>query len=207
MDSKALFTFSYGLYVVSAKDGERESACIANTLAQVTSSPVRLSVALNKNNYTTGLIQASGRFSAAVLSEETEMNTIANFGFQSGKDTDKFRVPCMTDGHGLRLPTDGMIAHVSCRVIETMDLGTHILFVGEMDEAETVPGGRPMTYAYYHSVKKGTTPKNAPSYQEAAPKKGFRCTVCGYFVEADSLPEDFRCPICKVGRDKFERIG
>ena len=135
MDSTALFRLNYGLYVISAKDGARESACIANTLTQVTATPAQLSVALNKNNYTTELIRASGRFSAAVLGQSAEMNLIANFGFRSGRDTDKFQVPCLTDAHGLRLPTEGTVARFSVRVTGSVDLGTHILFYGEMVEA------------------------------------------------------------------------
>lgn len=249
MELKALFSLSYGLYVVSAQAEGRASGCVANTLAQVTSDPARLSVALNKNNYTTELIRASGRFAAAVLSVEADMNLIAGFGFRSGRDADKFSGgKFLTDAHGLRLPAEGVCARVSCRVVQTVDLGTHVLFVGALEEAEILSTAEPMTYAYYHRVKKGTTPKNAPSYQaesnpqsdrqessaaasngtatedkaaaskaepaadktatgtEPAAKNKFRCTVCGYIVEADELPADYKCPICGVGRDKFVRV-
>lgn len=209
MDTKALFQLSYGLYVISAKAEGRESGCVANTLAQVTSSPAQLSVALNKNNFTTELIQKSGRFAAVVLSEETDMNLIAGFGFRSGRDADKFAdTACGTDASGIRYPTAGASAVFSCKVNRTVDLGTHLLFVADLEDCEILSGAKPMTYAYYHQVKKGTTPKNAPSYQEEKPKKhGFRCTVCGYFLEADTLPPDYKCPICGVGAEKFVEVS
>lgn len=209
MDTKALFQLSYGLYVISASAEGKESGCVANTLAQVTSSPAQLSVALNKNNFTTELIEKSGRFAAVVLSKEADMGLIANFGFRSGRDADKFaEAEHRTDAAGVKYPTAGASAVFSCKVNRMVDLGTHLLFVADLEDCEILNSAEPMTYAYYHQVKKGTTPKNAPSYQEEKPKKhGFRCTVCGYFLEADTLPADYKCPICGVGADKFVEVS
>lgn len=207
MDEKAVYSLTYGLYLITAADGEKRSGCVANTLAQVTSKPVKVSVALNRDNYTTSLVLASGRFAAAVMTEDTDMDVIRNFGFRSGRDADKFAGGGYDDFGGVPTLKRDMAAVFSVRVTETLDLGTHILFAGEVEDAERCSDRPVMTYAYYHAVKKGATPKNAPSYREEREKKGRRCTVCGYVYEGENLPEDFRCPVCGQGADKFVKIG
>lgn len=211
IDEKSFFKLSYGLYIVSSKAGEKAGGCVVNTLAQVTAVPEKLAVTVSKDNYTTELIQASGYFTGTVLTEATDMNTIAAFGFRSGKDIDKFDgFSAQTDVNGVPYLTDTMAAVYSCKVVGQLDLGTHIMFIGEVTEAKTLNDAPVMTYDYYHRIKKGTTPKNAPSYKktvEVSGKKAFRCKVCGYVVEAESLPDDFVCPICHQGRDAFEEIN
>lgn len=206
MDGKAMFSLTYGLYVITADDGTRRSGCVANTLAQVTSKPAQLSVALNKDNFTTSVIRSAGRFTAAVLTESAGMDVIRNFGFQSGRDADKFAGGNYPLFGGAPAPAEHVAAVFSVRVDHTLDLGTHILFAGEVEDAETRASEPVMTYAYYHAVKKGETPKNAPSYQEKTDKKGWRCKVCGYVFEGDALPEGFRCPVCGKGAEYFEKI-
>lgn len=212
VEPTSFFRLSYGVYIVTTLSGEKHNGCVANTVVQVAAEPAQLGVSISKDNYTCRMIEESGVFNATVLTEQFDMNLIAAFGFQSGKDVDKFDgFSFETDDRGVRYLTEHMAAMFSCRVISRLDLGSHVFFVDEVVEAQKLEGEPVMTYAYYHQVKKGTTPKNAPSYQKeiAVPgtgKKRFRCMFCGYIVEADSLPDDFTCPICGQGRDAFEEI-
>lgn len=219
VDRKAFFSLSYGVYVISACDGRKKAGCIVNTFNQVTSTPAQVSVAVNKENHTTGVMLASGRFEATVLAESAPMELIGRFGFQSSADIDKFAETAHAlDAAGTPYVTEHAVAHFGARIVQTVDVGTHILFVGEVDEAEVLSDEPPMTYAYYHEVKGGKTPPKASGYvpdepasapaAEAAPAKkvGWKCKICGYVVEMDELPEDFTCPICGMGREMFERV-
>lgn len=207
MDTKSLYKISYGLYLISGCYDGKQNGCISNTIAQVSSDPVKLTAALSKDNFTTEIIQKSGRFTATVLCEATDMEVIGEFGFKTGRDTEKFdKFDTKLDASGIKYLEDKMSARFSCKVLETIDVGSHILFVGEVEEAVTLSDEPVMTYEYYHRIKKGTTPKNAPSYQAEVRKTGYRCTVCGYVEEAVSLPEGYVCPICGNGTDYFEII-
>ena len=208
MDLQAFFKMSYGLYVVSSSDREHRSGCVVNTLTQVTAEPPKLMVAVNKDNFTTGIIRKAGYFAGTAFGVGADMLQIGHFGFKSGRDFDKFAdIPFAVDENGMPYPTAHMVARFSCKVVQELDVGTHILFVGEVTGAEKMAGEEPMTYAYYHQVKKGKTPKNASSYQPEAPKvKGWRCTVCGYEYQGAELPEGFTCPICGVDAGRFEKI-
>lgn len=217
LDKKAFRSLSYGLYIVASKAQDKAAGCVANTVAQVTSSPLQVSVALNKDNVTTGVIQESGRFTATVLAQDATMELIGTFGFHSSVDTDKF-AHCAheLDAAGIPYVSEQSVARFSAKVVDSLDLGSHILFIGEVDEAETTSTGEPMTYAYYHQVKGGKTPPKASSYlgddQQSAkapadkPKVGWRCKVCGYIEYVDELPDDFTCPVCGMGKDMFEKI-
>ena len=207
MDTKAFFSISCGLYVVSAVHEGTARGCVVNTVQQVTSRPAQLSVTVNKENATAGWIAASGRFCAAVLTQDVPMNTIAVFGFSSSRDTDKFAaVAHKNAASGAPYPAEGVAAVFDCRVVQTLDVGTHIIFVGEAEDASVESTGTPMTYAYYHQVKKGTTPPKAPSYQAEEKKTGWRCSVCGYVYEGDELPDPFTCPVCKQPREAFVKL-
>lgn len=221
IDTKAFRSMSYGLYIISAKNGDSLAGCVVNTFQQVTSKPARVSVAINKENFTTGAVLESGRFEATVLAESATMELIGRFGFKSSADIDKFSdTQHVFDEAGVPYVTEHAVAHVGARVIEAIDVGTHYLIVGEVECAEVLSDEAPMTYAYYHQVKGGKTPPKASSFDpnegtapsETAPKDvgksriGWRCKLCGYVVEMDELPEDFRCPMCGVGREMFERI-
>lgn len=207
MDSKAFYKLTYGLYIISSAYEGKTGGCVVNTLAQVTSKPACMSVAINKDNYTTQLIEKSGVFAAVALAQEATMDLIGEFGFKSSRDTDKFvDFQTKTDENGLPYVTEQTLARYSCKAINKLDLGTHIMFIGEVMEAEVLADETPLTYTYYQTVKKGVTPKNAPSYREEPAKKGYRCTICGYIHESDTLPEDFICPICKATADKFEKL-
>jgi len=209
MESAALFKLSYGLYLLSSADADGASGCIINTLEQVTSAPAQLIAVSNKSNYTTSLIERAGVFSATALTEGTDMGLIAAFGFRSGRDVDKFTdFHVELDGNGVPYIKNTMAAQFSCKVVQKLDVGTHILFVGQLTDARVLSDLPVMTYAYYHQVKKGTTPKNAPSYQAPTAQKGFRCTVCGYIEDKlDALPEDYTCPICMQPKGVFVPIA
>lgn len=168
MDEKALYKITYGLYVVSAQAEGQRSGCVVNTLQQVTASPVRLSVAVSKDNLTCQLIEKAGRFAAVALDQRADLMSIGRFGFRTGRDLDKFEgIPFAQDGAGMPYPLETSCAHYSCKVEQQVDLGTHMLFVGLCEEAEILTEDEPLTYAYYRNVIKGLTPKNAPSYQGA----------------------------------------
>lgn len=191
-----------------------------NTFAQVTSTPAQVSIAINKENATTAVILESGMFEASVLSQNATMELIGRFGFHTSADTDKFSDTAVEfDEAGIPYVAEQTVAHFLAKVKGTLDLGTHMLIVGEVVQAEALSSDEPMTYAYYHQVKGGKTPPKASSYeapdaqvevaapQEAAERKvAWRCTICGHIEYVDELPDDFRCPICGVGKELFERI-
>lgn len=224
INTKAFRSMNYGLYIISTKRGDELVGCVVNTFQQVTSKPARVSVAVNKENYTAAAIIESGRFEASVLSEDASMELIGRFGFKTSAEIDKFaETPHELDPAGVPYVTESVVAHMGGRVIETIDVGTHYLFVGEVEYADVLSDAPAMTYAYYHQVKGGKTPPKASSYTpedeqaaaapqpvaekvEGKPRYGWRCTICGYVVEMDELPEDFTCPMCGVGRELFERI-
>lgn len=208
MDMTAFFKMSYGLYIASTVHEGKQYGCVLNTMAQVTSSPAQISIALNKGNATTAAILASGVFSGVVLTEETPMDTIATFGFQSSKDVDKFATLAhSTDKNGVAYPNEHMAAQFTCHVVGSLDVGSHMLIIGEVEDCQVLSEEAPMTYAYYHKVKKGQTPPKASSYQEEAPKaSGYRCSICGYIYEGDALPADYKCPLCKQPTSAFVKV-
>lgn len=207
MDKKAFFKLSYGLYVVSSNCNSKDSACIANTFVQVTSDPARVCITLNKNNYTTKLIEDSCVYNVGVLLDDVDMDVIRRFGFQSGKDVDKFDgIDYEVDCQNVKQITKGIAASFSVKVISMNDVGTHIMFVGDMVDCKVLDESEVLTYANYHNKKNGTTPKNASSYQEDTSKHGWKCSVCGFVLEQDELPEDYICPVCKQPASVFEKI-
>lgn len=206
MDSKALSKMTYGLYLVSARSGDAVGGCVVNTVSQVTVLPVQLTVAINKENFTTKLIKDSGFFTAVVLSQSATMELIGKFGFQSSKDINKFAgYQTDTDENNVPYVREQAVARYSCKVVNCVDLGTHFLFVGEVIAAEILDEQIPMSYAYYHTVKNGKTPPKASVYQ-AEQAKGYRCKICGYVLNADTIPADFICPICGRGSEELEKI-
>lgn len=216
IDKKAFRSMSYGLYLISTVYNNKSVGCVVNTFAQVTSNPAQVSIAINKENLTTEGIRQTGEFEAVVLDETASMDLIGTFGFHSSADKDKFApFPTAFSKAALQYVTEGACSHFSVKVLSELDLGTHILFVGEVTASDVLSSEPPMTYAYYHQVKGGTTPPKASSYNaeepevpssKAASKYAWRCTVCGHMEYVDELPDDFVCPVCGVGKDKFERI-
>lgn len=221
-DKKAFHSLSYGMYVIGTRFDDKDYGCVANTFAQVTSSPLQVSVALNKENATTAAVRQAGRFTASCLSEQADMQLIGTFGFHTSTELDKFAQHASArDESGLPYVAEQCCAWFSAKVVSELDLGTHVLFVGEVQECATVAdSAAPMTYAYYHQVKGGKTPPKASSYlgddqpavapAESAgadqPKVAWRCTICGHMEYVDELPDDFVCPVCGVGKEFFERV-
>ena len=207
MDKKAFFKLNYGLYVVTTKSGEKESGCVINTMTQVTSSPAQVCVTLNKDTYTGSLIQESKVFNVNVLLEEVSMDTIRQFGFQSGRDVNKFEVgEYGIDQNGVRYLLNESAATFTCRVKNMVDVGTHMMYIAEVEDAKVLSEAPTLTYSAYHSKKNGTTPKGAPSFVEETKSNGWQCDVCGFIYEGDELPADYICPICKVDASHFVKL-
>ena len=214
MDNTTLFNLSCGLYIIGAKDGEKNAGCVVNTVTQSTAKPVTLTVCINKDNYTNGCIKKTKAFSVSILSENAKQTTIGVFGFSCSKDKDKFSgVPFKLTPNGLPYVNEGVTGFLQCKVIDFVDVYTHTIFIAEVEEAENLFKEHAMTYEYYHKVVKGKTPEKASSYVEEKkdaniPAKKYVCNVCGYEYpgsaeEFEKLPADFCCPICGVTKDDF----
>ena len=203
MDKRAVYKFSYGLFVLTSAFEGRDNGCIINTGIQVTSEPNRISIAVNKTNYTRELIEKSGQFNLSVLSEAAGFEVFRHFGFQSGRDVDKFAAypDCKRSANGLYYVTAGTNAYISAAVEQAIDLGSHMLFIASVNAMEVLSRDPSATYSYYQSDIK---PK--PVQQAAAGKTAWRCTVCGYIYEGEELPENFTCPLCKHPASDFEKI-
>ena len=203
MDMTALFKIGYGLYVVTSNDGKKDNGLIVNTVMQVTDSPKRVAVAINKSNYSHDVIKASGKMNVNCLTTEAPFKVFEAFGFKSGRDTDKFEgcKPNRSENGLVYLPRY-INAYFSLAVESYVDLGTHGMFICSVTEAKNISNVESMTYSYYHANVK-PKPKAAPEKYE---KKRYVCTVCGFIYEGDELPEDYECPLCKHGREVFEEI-
>ena len=200
MDTKALQKIQYGLFVLSASDSGKDNACIVNTVVQVTSSPMCIAVTVNKQNLTHDMIAATNKFNVSVIDVTAPFAIFERFGFQSGRDADKFAGfdGAVRTGNGLMRLTDHACAFISGWVISSVDLGTHTMFIARVADCEVLSAEEAMTYNYYHA--------NVKPKPEANAKKGFRCKICGYIYEGDELPPDFVCPLCKHGAEDFEKI-
>ncbi|KAF0196988.1 MAG: flavin reductase domain-containing FMN-binding protein [Bacillota bacterium] len=171
MDLTALFKVGYGMYIVSSQYGGKLNGQIANTMFQVTAEPPTIAISVNKQNLTHELVSNSRVFSVAILSEETPMTYIGQFGFKCGRDIDKFAgIEFKLGGTGSPVPLEHALAALEAEVIAELDCGTHTLFLGKLVNAEVLAQGRPMTYAYYHEIKRGKSPKTAPTYIKPEPK-------------------------------------
>lgn len=207
MNKKALHKLSSGLFLLSTKNGVQTNGCIINTVLQISSDPILLTAAVSKNNLTHDLLLKSKICAISVLSEEIPMDTIRRFGFQSGRDADKFAAFAHKAAqNSAPYLAENASAYFAGTVVNTVDAGTHTLFIIEVTEMDTLTEETPLTYAYYQSVKKGTSPQNAPTYQAETTQKGYRCSICGYIVETDDLPADFVCPVCKQPRKVFVKL-
>ena len=166
MDATALFKMSYGLYVVSAEAEGQRAGCVVNTATQITAEPPRVMVAVNKENVTAGVITAAKAFTVTVIDTTADMPYIGNFGFRSSATFDKFeRYGCETSAVGSPYSPEHICALLACRLVDTVDVGTHLLFIGDVVDAQKLSDEEPLTYAYYHAVLKGKTPPKASSYQ------------------------------------------
>ena len=203
MNQKAMYRLSYGLFVLTTRIGEKDNGCIINTAAQVTSSPNRISITVNKDNLTHDMIRCSGAFNLSVLSEKAGFEIFRHFGFQSGRTADKFEgyTACKRSANGLCYITGGTNAFFSARVEQTIDLGTHTMFIASVEDMEVLSADPSATYAYYQASIK---PK--PEQKGSQEKTVWRCTVCGYVYEGGELPSDFVCPLCRHPASDFEKV-
>ena len=200
MDNRVLFNIGYGLYILTANEGEKDNGCIINTVMQVTSEPLQIAIAVNKKNYTNEMIQRTKKFNVSILTESAKFEVFEHFGFHSGRDTDKFAdfVDTKRSPNGVLYITQNTNSYMSAYVKQEIDLGTHTLFIAQLVEAETLSEEPTVTYTYYQN--------NIKPKPQKTEKKGWRCKICGYIYEGENLPPDFICPWCKHGAVDFERI-
>jgi flavin reductase (DIM6/NTAB) family NADH-FMN oxidoreductase RutF/rubredoxin len=229
MNLKALQRIGYGVYIVSSKKDGSINGQIANTVFQITSEPPTIAVSINKQNLTHGYIESSKVFAVSVLSKDAPMELIGRFGFKSGREVDKLN----GIGHkigvtGAPIVTDYALSYMECEVVNSLDVGTHTVFIGKVIDGDIIATGEPMTYAYYHQIKGGRSPKAAPTYIEedseekpmASGSGKYHCKVCGYVYDPengdpdsgikpgtsfDALPDTWVCPICGAPKSEFEK--
>ncbi len=196
IDNNAMFKISYGLFVLSAKEGDRDNGCIINTVTQVTYAPQRITVAVNKDNYTCKMIERTGIFNVSVLTESVPFSLIQHFGFQKGAEVNKFaNGQGLRSKNGLKYIDEYTNAFLSGKVIDSVDCGSHMIFLADVTEAVILSDAPSVTYTYYQDHIKPKPEKKV---------KGYVCKICGYVYEGDSLPQDYICPICGHGREDFE---
>lgn len=228
MDTKALWKITYGLYIITSRKGERINGQIANTVFQISSEPLTIAVSINKKNLTNEFIRESKVFTVSVLAQEAPLALIGQFGFKSGRETDKFAgVNYRLTPGGLPCVTDYTLACLEARVIQEVDAGTHTIFIGELTDAAVLREGVPMTYAYYQQVKRGSVPPAAPAFtpkpkekERMAAMDKYVCTICDYVYDPllgdpendippdtpfEKLPDDWVCPVCGAGKEVFEK--
>lgn len=228
MNPKTLHKISYGLYVICSKKGKKINGQIANALFQVTAEPQTIAVSINKKNLTHDFIENSKAFTVSVLSENTPLQFIGTFGFKSGRNIDKFNdVKYKLGKTHIPIVLDNSLAYVEAKVIDKIDVGTHTIFIGRVEGGEILTEDKPMTYEYYHKVKGGFSPKNAPTYvgevdkekKEMKKMDKYVCKVCGYVYDPkkgdlnngikpgtkfENLPDDWVCPVCGAPKDQFD---
>lgn len=204
MDKKTMYHLTYGLFVLTSSFEGTDSGCIINTAGQVTSEPNRISIAVNKANFTGELVQKSGRFNISILSEAADFGLFKHFGFQSGRTVDKFSgyTDCRKSANGLYYITAGTNGYISAAVEQAIDLGSHTLFIAAVEDMEVLSDIPSASYAYYQSSIK-PQPASSPA---ASGKTVWRCTVCGHIYEGDTLPADYICPLCRHPASDFEKI-
>jgi len=230
MNPKALYKISYGMYVICSRNSEKMNGQIANALFQITAVPAMIAIGINKQNLTHEYIEKSNSFTVSILSESTPMSFIGNFGFRSGRDIGKFKdVEYKLGKTKSPIVLDNALAYIEAKVIDKIDVGTHTIFIGEVEDAEILSEDKPMTYEYYHKVKGGVSPKTAPTYSEMVDKitkkderkmEKYVCKVCGYVYDPEKgdpdggmalgtkfedIPDDWVCPICGVSKEDFEK--
>jgi flavin reductase (DIM6/NTAB) family NADH-FMN oxidoreductase RutF len=205
MDIKTMNKLSYGLFVLTARDGEKDNGCIINTTMQVTAEPNQIAIAVNKSNLTHDMILKTNKFTASIISQDASMDLFKHFGFVSGRDVDKFKdyTQCKRGYNDLYYITEGTNGYISAWVTNTVDLGTHTLFIGTVTDMEVLSDIPSATYAYYHAHIK-TQPAKQTADNDGKTK--YRCTICGYEYEGEELPADFICPLCKHPASDFEKV-
>ncbi len=198
MDTKVLRNISDGLYLLTAKDGDKLNGCVINTLERVTTTPNKVTISVIKENCTHDMIMKSGCFNVSIFSEAATFDTLKHFGFKTGKEVDKFAdFPYTLSENGLPYIKEGTNGFISAKVFEKIDLGTHTLFIADVTDGEKLSSEPSATYDYYQKNIKESPDKTA---------KGWVCKICGYVHPHDDLPADFICPLCKHGVSDFEKL-
>ena len=229
IDNKAFYKISYGMYIVSSFYESKQNAQIANTVFQISSEPPMFAVSINRQNLTHDYIQESKLMGISVLSIEAPLDFIGKFGFKSGRDIDKFSgTSFKTLESGVPIVIDNAIAYFELKVEKEIDVYSHTIFIGRVVNAELLNDSEQMTYKYYQDVKRGKSPKSAPTYVEPGPQHAgkntmakYQCSVCGYIYDPsigdpdsgipagtpfEDLPDNWTCPICGAAKDNFEKI-
>ncbi len=226
MNLKTIQKICYGMYIIGSKKEGKLNGQIANTAFQITSEPPTMAVSINKLNLTHEYIMESKVFAISILSNDAPMTLIGNFGFKSGRDIDKFKDVKFKAGlTGAPIVLEYTSGYLECEVVGVTDVGTHTIFIGKVVDCNVLSNGEPMTYAYYHQIKGGKSPKTAPTYvkEEAVEKPAaagkYKCNVCGYVYDAangdpdagikpgtafEDLPEGWTCPVCGASKSDFE---
>lgn len=215
MDKTVFNDISYGMYVVTTNYKDKKVGCFINTLTQITSNNPIISISLNKDNYTNEAIKNTKRFAVSILSIDTNKDVISKFGYFSSKNIDKFDGIKYEIVNNLPVVIDNICSYIICEVIDVIDAETHDIFLARVIETKNISDKEPMTYRYYHEVLKGKAPKKAPTYieEDSSNSVKYRCIICGHIydeenegIKFEDLPDDWKCPICGVSKDKFERI-
>ena len=226
MNPTVLYKLSYGLYLITSIKDDKINGQVANAVFQVTSDPPTIAIGINKQNLTHEFIASSKVFGVSILAQDAPLNLIGRFGFKSGREVDKFADLNYRKGEtNVPVILDNTVAYLEAKVINQLELTTHTLFIGEVTASEVLKDGEPMTYAYYHQVKRGTTPKTAPTFipeiKKAASLPKHQCTVCSYVYDPgkgdpgngvapgtafEDLPDEWDCPICGADKDMFELL-
>lgn len=217
MDKKVLRDISYGMYFVSSNYEDVMSGCVINTLCQITSKDVIVSISLNKDNYTNEIIKSSRKFAVSIISNDTKKDSIGKFGYYSSRDVDKFGDIRYELVDGVPVILEGVSGYLICEVINVVDCGTHDIFIAKVSEGKKINDSVPMTYKYYHEILKGLSPRNAPTYVEVKEDDNegnkYRCKICGFIydeskekIKFEDLDDDWKCPLCGAGKNDFEKI-
>ena len=207
MNRRAFSRINYGLFIVGAELDGKPQGCIVNSLHQVTSSmPFKFSLTVNKSNETFKAIEAKGSFAATVLAKDTPKDLVNLFGYKSGRVVNKFDgFDVERDGAGNPYVKDHALARFSCKVVEKLDLGTYMLYIAETTEAEVLGEGPALTVDDFKNDG-GSTPPTATVVRTLEGNEGWRCTICGYVAEKETLPDGYQCPICRANKDKFVKL-
>lgn len=231
MNLTSLFNLTYGLCLISSKNGDKINACVVNSVFQVTSENPTIAISMSKKNFTYEMIKKSGIFNISILGKQTPTSLIGNFGFKSGKDINKFENYNYEKGkNGAPILKDYTISYIEAEVINSIEVGTHTVFIGKIVDCEYLSEAEPMTYAYYHNIKGGRSAKNAPTFaqqeaeeisrktEKSSNNKKYKCDVCGYIYDPqigdpengidsetsfEKIPEEWVCPICRVHKNRF----
>ena len=229
MNTRAFQKIGYGVYIICSKSGDKINGQIANTAFQVTSEPATIAISINKLNLTHEYIKSSKVFSVSILAKTAPMTLIGQFGFKCGRDTNKFEgINHKIGVTGAPIVLEQTVSYIEAKVVHEMDCGSHTIFLGEIVECDVLADGEPMSYAYYHEVKGGKSPKTAPTYvkeeasQPAQNQIRFVCNVCGYIYDPakgdpdnsvapgtsfEAIPDSWTCPICGASKKEFSAEG